>query len=319
MLAGATAFGPAIARPQPAKKTPIVGFLHPGFPARGSATIDALRRDMGDQGLIDGQTVRIEERWAEGRPEYLRQAARELVVELKADVVVAVARASTDAVLAVSRTVPIVMNDLENDPVAAGWAASVAKPGGNVTGLFVDAPSICGKWLQLVTELVPGLRKAGVLWDSATGPYQRDAFLAAAKAVPLETMVIEHRGAGTIEASLAAGLTADLQAVVLLGSPLVNQAGSQLAAVLADRRLPGLSPFRTFPDNGGLMSYGTDLLAMYRRLVPFVAKVLRGARPGDLPFEQPTRFELVVNARTAKTLGIAMSPKFLLSAEEVIE
>ena len=318
LLAGATALGAAMARAQPARKVPIVGFLHPGLQARGSATMDALRRDMGEAGLIDGRTVRVEERWGGGEPARVPTLARELVA-LEPAVIIAVARASMDAVRAASLTVPIVGNDLENDPVALGYAATLGKPGGSVTGLFLDAPAICGKWLQQIGELVPDLRRIAVLWDSATGPYQRDSFMAAAKAARLETTVIEYGGGGVIEAAVDAGLRPDTQVLVQLGSPLINQSGGKIAAVLARRRLPGISPFRTFPEGGGLVSYGPDLLELYRRLVPFVVKVLKGVKVGDLPIEQPSKFELVLNLKTARTLGLTVSAKFLLSADEALE
>lgn len=216
-------------------------------------------------------------------------------------------------------SVPVVGNDLENDPVAAGYAASLSKPGGNVTGLFLDAPAICGKWLQQISEVVPNLQRLAVLWDAGTGPYQRDALLAAVKKFSLDVKVIEFRGGGLIESAVDAGFTPDIQALVQLGSPLMNQSGSKIAAVTARHRLPSISPFRTFPDGGGLMSYGVDLLQMYRRLVPFVVKVLNGARPGDIPIEQPVNFELVINLKTAKSLNITIPQSLLAAANEVIE
>jgi putative ABC transport system substrate-binding protein len=317
LLTGAAALAPLAARAQQNPKAPLVGFLHPGVRVLGSATMDALRRDMGEAGLIDGKAVRLEERWGGGDPGRVAALARELVA-LGPAVIIAVARSSIDAVLAETRIVPVVGNDLENDPVALGYAASLGKPGGNLTGLFLDAPAICGKWLQQIAELVPNLGKLAVLWDAATGPYQRDAFLAAAKAASLEAVVIEFRS-GTIDAVLDAGLPADAQALVQLGSPLINQSGARLAAVAARHRLPAISPFRTFADGGGLVSYGVDLQELYRRLVPFVIKVLRGARPGDLPIEQPTKFELVVNLKAATSIGLTVPPKFRLSADDVIE
>lgn len=317
-LFATAACDPCLAYAQQVQKTPIIGFLHPGLQVLGSATMDALRRDMGAAGLIDGQTVRVEERWAGGEQGRLPALAEELVA-LDPALIIAVARPSIDAVRSVSKTVPIVGNDLENDPVAIGYAAAFSRPGSNVTGLFLDAPAICGKWLQQITEIVPNLRRLAVLWDSGTGPYQRDAFLAAAKAFSLEPRVVAFRGGGSIDSVLDAELTSDIQAVVLLGSPLIQQSGGKIAAVTARHRLPGISPFRSFPAGGGLVSYGVDLVELYRRVVPFVVKVLRGARPGDIPIERPVKFELVINLKTAKMLDLTVPPKFLLSADEVIE
>jgi len=317
LLAGA-AFAPRLVFAQQARRIPIVGYLHPGLRALGSATMDALRRDMGEQGMVDGQTVHIVERWGEGKLERVQQGARELV-ERGPDVIVTVARSSTEAILALSRTVPIVMADLENDPVALGWAASVAKPGGNVTGMFLDAPAICGKWLQQISELLPNLSNVGVPWDVSTGTYQRDAFIRAATAVALETTLIEYRGPMTIDSVVETGLKPDMQALIQLGSPLIYQSGGRIAEVLVRHRLPGISPFRTFSANGGLASYGVDLMALYHRVVPFVARLLRGARPADLPFEQPTKFELVINLKTAKALGLTIPQSLLVRADVVIQ
>jgi putative ABC transport system substrate-binding protein len=168
-LFATAAVGPRLAQAQQAKTTPIIGFLHPGLQVLGSATMDALRRDMGAVGLVDGQTVRVEERWAGGEPGRLLTLAKELVA-LDPVMIVAVARPSIEAVRSVSMTVPIVANDLENDPLALGYAASLSRPGGNVTGLFLDAPEMCGKWLQQITELVPNLHKLAVLWDREPVP-----------------------------------------------------------------------------------------------------------------------------------------------------
>jgi putative ABC transport system substrate-binding protein len=185
--------------------------------------------------------------------------------------------------------------------------------------MFLDAPMICEKWIQQITELVPNLHKLAVLWDSGTGVYQRDAFLSAAKTSSLEAKVIEFRGEGPIDSVLDAELTPDVQAVVMLGSPLVQQSGSKIAAVVARHRLPGISPFRSFPNGGGLVSYGVDLVDLYRRVVPFVVKVLRGAKPGDIPIERPVKFELVINLKTARMLGLRVPPVLLAQADEVIE
>jgi putative ABC transport system substrate-binding protein len=317
-LLATAVFAPHLAQAQQSAKPPTVGFLHPGVRALGSPTITALRRDMGAAGLIDGQTVKIEERWGGGDPGNLPAFAKELVA-LDPAVIVAVSRSAIDAVRSQSMTVPIVCSDLESDPVAIGYATTLSKPGGNVTGQFLDAPSICGKWLQQLGALVPNLRKLGVLWDAGIGPYQRDALLSAAKASSLEARVIEFRDAGSIDSVMDAGLTPDIQALVLLGSPLINQFGGRIAAVTTRHHLPGISPFRTFPDGGGLMSYGVDLSEIYRRLVPFVVKVLRGTKAGDIPIEQPVKFELVVNVKAAKVLGLTVPANFVASADEVIE
>jgi putative ABC transport system substrate-binding protein len=317
-MASAAGLAPAFARGQSARRPPVVGYIHPGRQTLGSKTFDALKRDLVEQGRMAGQPVVLEERWAEGQLDRLPALARDLIA-LGPGVIIAVARPAIDAVRQASQTIPIVATDLENDPVAAGYAENLGRPGRNVTGLFLDAPTMCGKWVQQITELVPRLSRLAVLWDFSTGPYQRDAMLQAARAASLAVDIVEYRGGARIEAALDAGLPPAAQALVMLGSPLVQQAGQALASVTTARRIAAMGPFRSFPANGGLVSYGTDLEAMYRRLVPFVLQVLRGTPVGNLPIEQPSKFELVVNLRTARQLGLAIPPTILASADELIE
>ena len=174
LIGGTAVVWPLAARAQQAPRVPIVGFLHPGFSDSGSPVFDALGQGLRDAGYIDGETVKIEARWARGKPEVLAQLTRELI-QLHADVLVAAARPSIEAARAATTDLPIVANDLESDPVASGYVASLARPGGNLTGLFLDAPSLCGKWLQQINDIVPAVKKIAVLWDATTGTYQLDA------------------------------------------------------------------------------------------------------------------------------------------------
>jgi putative ABC transport system substrate-binding protein len=221
--------------------------------------------------------------------------------------------------MAATTEIPIVANDFESDPIASGFVASLAHPGGNLTGLFLDAPTLCGKWLQQLADILPGVHKIAVLWDATTGTYQVDAMKAAAKAQSIEIVIMEFRDSAGLEKALDGGLNQGAQAVIQLGSPLIRQAGSRLGEILASRHIPGISQFRTFPDGGGLMSYGPDLLYLYRRLGPYIYKVLHGAHPADLPIERPTKFELVVNVRAAKALDVTVPSSILFNADEVIE
>ena len=314
LLAATGASGPARGQRQ---GLPLVASLHPGFPDIWTTT-HALREGLAQAGLVDGKDVTIEARWGEGRPETLPALARELVA-LRPAVFCATARPAIEAALAATQTIPIVASDLESDPVAIGWAASLGHPGGNLTGVFLDAPSLCAKWLQQIGAVTPDLKRVSALWDVGTGVTQRDALVAAATAQGLDLAVAAFKDAAGLGPALDDALRSRPQAMVLLGSPLIRQLGPRVAQTLAERRIPAISPFRTFPDAGGLLSYGPDLRDFYRRVGPLAVSILRGARAGDVPIERPTKFEFILNLKAAKTLGIAVPVSIIAAADEVIE
>jgi len=318
LLAGAGIAWPKRSQAQQAHRAPIVGYLHPGYLNSLSAGFDALRLGLRDYGYVLGENIKIEARWGQGRPETLPQLTRELV-QLRADVLVVTARPAIEAARRATSELPIIASDLESDPIASGFIENFAHPGGNVTGFFLDAPDLCSKWLQQLREILPGLRKIAVLWDSTTGRYQLDAIRAAAKPLSIDVQIMEYRNSEEMLTALDLGLKENPQAVVQLGSPLANQAGQPVAETLFAHRIPGLSQFRSFTDGGGLMSYGPDLLNLYRHLATYVVKILRGARPAELPVDRPTKFDLVINLRTAKALGLDMPATLLGSADQVIE
>jgi putative ABC transport system substrate-binding protein len=309
---------PVLTHAQQAQKVPIVGFLHPGSPDPGSPVFDALRDGLREYGYIEGKTVRIEARWAQGRPEALPELTRELV-RLRAEVLVATARPSIEAAKAATTEIPIVANDLESDPVASGYVESLARPGGNLTGFFLDAPTLCGKWLQQIREVIPKVTKIAVLWDVTTGTHQLNAVQTVARDEAIEISILEFRDSAGLEKVLRVGLEQEPHAVIQLGSPLTRQAGGRIAQILSAQRTPGISQFRTFADGGGLISYGPNLPDLYRRVGSYIAKILQGTRPADLPIERPNKFELVINLKAAQTLGITVPPSLLARADEVIE
>jgi len=314
LLGGAAAAWPIAARGQQSAM-PVIGFLNPGFRSNvWTALIGGLR----DIGYVDGETIKIEPRWALGRPETLPGLAQELV-RLKAEVVVTVGRPSIEAVRAATTDLPIVAVDLESDPVESGFVASLARPGGNLTGLFLDLPTLCGKWLQLIGEAVPGIAIIAVLWDSKTGSHQLNAMKAAARMMSVDLMAVEFHDSVGLDAALNAGLKERPQVLIQLGSPLINQLANRIADTLASQRVPSISPFRSFPENGGLLSYGPDLTNMYYRVAPYVSRILKGAKPSDLPIERPIKFEFVINLKTARSLGITIPPTLLALADDVIE
>ena len=317
LLGGAVAMWPIAAGAQQ-PGMPVIGFLHPGFPEAGSPAFDALRAGLRDAGYVEGNTFKLEARWARGRPELLRQFAQDLV-QLRVDLIVATARPSIEAARAVTTELPIVANDLESDPIGSGYASSLSSPGGNLTGFFLDAPTLCSKWLQQIGDVVPTAKKIAVLWDATTGTYQLDALQSVAKMTSIDLVIMEFRDGGGLELALNLGLKQAPQAVIQLGSPLIRQAAPHVVQVLSSYRLPGTSQFRTFPDAGGLMSYGPDLIHLYHRVGLYVSKILRGARPSDLPIERPSKFELVINLKAAKDLGVTIPNSLLATADEVIE
>ena len=217
--------------------------------------------------------------------------------------------------------IPIVAIDLETDPVQAGWARSLARPGGNLTGTFLDNSALAGKWIELMRAAAPGVRRTGLLWDSTTGSAQLLAAKAAAQGFGIETQVMEVKSAGDVDTALRAGVQAGIGAIVVLSSPELSQAasGKQIADFAAKNRLPSISLFRAFSNAGGLMSYGHVPGVFGPRAGMMIGKILNGANPGDLAIELPTKFELVINLKTAKALGITIPQALRLRADELIE
>jgi putative tryptophan/tyrosine transport system substrate-binding protein len=320
LATGAVVGWPRKARAQQARKVPVIGFLTQGFSnATGPGTaIAGLTDGLRKEGYLDGETIRIEARWGEGKPEPLAGFAEELV-RLKVDVLVANARSSIEAAKAATRDIPIVAIDLESDPVASGYVASLGAPGGNITGLFLDAPDLTGKLLQLVRDVVPDARRIAVLWDANTGEYQLHALSAAAKATAVDVQVIEFRSSIAMEPALTSGLKEQPQALIALGSPIINGLANRIAEIATTHRTPSVSIFRSFPDSGGLMSYGPILPVWFQHLGRYVAIVLKGAKPAEVPVYRPNDFQLILNLKAATAMGITFSSSLLAQANEVIE
>jgi len=302
------------------RKVPTIGWLHPGFSsyAGPNAAITGLIDGLREAGYVEGEHFKLEPRWGQGKTEVLPGFAEELV-KIKVDILVAVSPLSVRAAHAATTEIPIVAHDLESDPVANGFVTNLAAPGGNITGLFLNQPSLAGKWLQLVREVLPEAQRIAVLWDVDTGNAQLRGLAAAAKGMPVNLQVIEFRTAVGLENSLNDGLKERPQALIQLGSPLINALADQTAKILANVRVPAISMFRSFPERGGLMSYGPVMPVWYRRLGRYVAFVLKGSTPAVMPVEQPTNFELVVNLKAAAAIGINVPQGMLLRAEDVIE
>ena len=302
-----------------AGSVPVVGILNQS-PGPRSGSVDSLRQYLRELGYVEGQTVVLEVRFAGGKPEAFPALAVELA-RRKVDVLVAIGPAALKAARAATTVIPILAVDLETDPVEGGYARSIAHPGGNITGQFLDLPGLTGKWLELIKEAAPTVGRVAILWDSTTGPWQLAAARAAAQKIGLELQVLEVQGPGDIEQALQASLKGRSRAIVELSSPLLNLTASEarVAAFAVRHRLPTISMFRSFAAAGGLLAYGPDRPEYLRRLATYVDKVLKGAVPADLPIEQPTKFELVINLKTAKALGLTIPPSLLGRADEVIQ
>ncbi|MET0917500.1 MAG: ABC transporter substrate-binding protein [Burkholderiales bacterium] len=301
---------------QPAQKSPVVGILHTA-PAARSTSMGIYIEGMRELGYVDGRNIVLAIRSAEGRPRALPAFAAELV-RLDARVIVAVGPVAVRAARDATSAIPIVGVDLESDPVEPGFVRTLARPGGNVTGLFLDFPELAAKWLDLLREAAPAVRRVGILWDSTTGTAQLAAVRAAAARFAIEPMVVEFRSTDELDAAFKSTTSAGVTGAVMLSSPIIAVKSSEIAAFTVKHRLAGISPFRQFADAGGLLAYGPNLRDFYRRVPRYVDKILKGASPSDLPVEQPTTFDLVTNAKTAQALGLALPNALVARANAVI-
>ena len=322
MLGGAAAASsvswPLAARAQQAGKLPTIGFLGASTPSNWSPWTAAFVQRMRELGWTEGRTVAIEYRWAEGRTERYTEIATEFV-RLKVDVIVTVGTAVAAAKQATS-TIPIVFA-IAVDPVGSGMVASLARPGGNATGLSVQSTELAGKRIELLREVLPNLRRLAIIADVGYSGSVLEAaeVQAAARKVGLDVDVLEIRHAKDIVPAFDEALKSGAQALYVCPDALVNANHARINTLALGARLPTIHPVREYLGAGGFMSYGVNNADMFRRAGDFVDKILKGAKPADLPVEQPTKFELVINLTTAKALGLKIPESFLLRADEVIE
>jgi ABC-type uncharacterized transport system substrate-binding protein len=317
LLGGAAAVWPLAARAQRSGKIPKIGFLFPGTEAVAPARIASLLEGLRAVGYHEPDQVELIARVTGGDPSRVAPMASELVAQ-KVDVLVPISPAAVQAVRSLTSTIPIVAFDLETDPVGSGLVRSLARPGGNVTGLFFDFPEFSKKWLELMKETLPQLARIGILWDPATGFTQLRAIEAAAKLMNLKLEIVEVRALAELDEAMAAASN-NADALVMLSTPIIGGSYKPLADFTLRRRLPAVTLFPDFARSGGLMGYGPNLHNGYLQTARMVAKVLQGVKPADLPVELPTKFELVVNLKTAKAIGIELPTSLLLRADEVIE
>jgi putative ABC transport system substrate-binding protein len=301
---------------QPAR-TPHVGIVHPAR-VEDSAVYRILLRGLANLGYIDGQTIKLSLRSAEGNPDAVRALIDELLRQ-NVDALIVVGPSAVKEAVEATRNVAIIAIDLESDPVRNGWMQSLARPGGNVTGFFLDLTGTGAKWVQLLREAAPRVREIALVWDTSSGEAQLAATRAAAIGMGATVSTIAIDNWVKFEAAFGAAARARTQAFVILSSPVAFQYSSRVAQFMAQNHLPGISPFRPFAVAGGLMSYGPDLDLFFERTAYMLDKVLRGAKPAELAVEQPLKYALVVNQKTARVLGLALPRALLLRADEVIQ
>jgi putative tryptophan/tyrosine transport system substrate-binding protein len=317
LLGGAAAAWPVAARAQQAGSKHTVGILSAGVEnaALNMVLVDALR----ELGWVEGKNIAFEHRYAENRLERLPGLATDLV-RLKVDVIAAAGTLAPLAAKQASSTIPIVMTTA-GDPLGSGLVASLARPGGNVTGMSLMAPDLGGKRLELLKEVLPRLARVAVLWNAAN-PYSALVFKetqAAGRTLGIEVQSLEVRAPDDFDGAFEAARQQRPDALITVEDPLTVNHRQRVADFTAGQQLPSLHGVREFAAAGGLMSYGASLADLIRRAAGYVDKILRGAKPADLPVQQPSKFELVINLKTAKTLGLTVPLTLQASADEVIE
>jgi putative tryptophan/tyrosine transport system substrate-binding protein len=316
---------PAAARAQLTTKMPRIGTLSPGRSElydSSVSTLNAFLQALHDLGYTQGQNIAIERQYGEWSPDRLRDLAAQLV-ERKVDVIVAFSTTAARAARQATDTIPIVAIAMA-DPVSDGLVASLARPGGNVTGTTFIGPELVAKRLQLLKEVVPGLTRVAALWHPTAYSERTMAGLkseieGAARTLGLQLQLLPAVSPDEFAGAFAAITRERADALIVLPSPMLFGESKRLVSMAANSRLPAMGAAREFADLGGLMSYGVNLSDLGRQTAPYVDKILKGAKAADLPVVQPTKFELVINLKTARELGLTISREFLLVADDVIE
>ena len=301
---------------QPAAKVPRIGFLGATSPSTNAARIEAFRQGLRELGYVEGKNIVIEYRWAEGKTERLPDLAAELV-RLKVDIIVTAGAAVTRPAKEATSTIPIVMS-FDNDPVGSGFVASLARPGGNITGLCALFPGLSGKRLELLKEVVPVLSRMAV-FGTSTQPAQglRETELAAG-AFGVRAQYIDVLSPQDFETAFQAARKGRADAILVLSSPVIFSQRTRIADLAVKNHLPMMFPQSEWVEDGGLMSYAPNYADLFRRAATYVDKILKGAKPAELPVEQPKKFEFIINLKAAKQIGLTIPPNVLVRADRVI-
>ena len=312
-------FTPLIAWAQQASKVPRIGVLWGYSPSDVSGFAESLREGLRRLGYVEGRNIVIEERWSEGRSDRLPSLAAELA-RLNVDIIVAASTPAARAAHKATRTIPIVLT-LVTDPVEGGLVASLARPGGNVTGMSMMSPELSGKRLAMLKEVVPTLSRVAILRSSSTPSFRLllGETETAARALGVQVQVVEVREPTDFDRAFSVITRERVGALVVLPDAMFRNQRKRIVDFAATNRLPTVYAFREFVESGGLMSYGPDLPDMHRQVATFVDRILKGAKPADLPIEQPSTFEFVVNRKALNALGLTVPQHVLFRADRVIE
>jgi putative ABC transport system substrate-binding protein len=318
-VAAAWLSAPLAAEAQQVGKVPRIGLLSSFSPSASAVWHQAFQEGLRDLGWMEGKNIGIEYRYAEGETERLPDLAADLV-RLKVDIIVAAFANDALAAKKATRTIPIVMAST-GDPVATGLVGSLARPGGNITGLSTMSPDLAGKRLQLLKEIVPKLSRLAVLWNpqAPSSALNWKELQLPARELGIQLHSLEVRSPDDFDKAFEAATTAGAGALTIMPDPLFGRNLRRIVDFAAKRRLPSIFHIREFVASGGLVAYGPDRSDLFRRAATYVDKILKGAKPADLPVEQASKFELVINLKTAKALGLTIPQSLLLRADQVIE
>ena len=315
-------FAPRAAQAQEKGKAYRVGYLNSTNPTINAPWLNAFRQGLRELGWIEGQNISIDYRWADGKDERLAGLASELV-KLRVDIIVTSGNAGVRAAREASDAIPIIAATF-TDPIGTGLAATLARPGGNITGLATQFEALVTKQQQFLKEMLPNAARVAILVPPAAGfsAYARTtppAAVSAAQALGVEARVIEVQDEAAIDGTLAAAKREGVDAIHVLPGPFFVRHRTKLVESALKHRLPAVYELKVFVDAGGLIAYGPNFASMYHRAAGYVDRILKGAKPGELPIEQPTKFELVINLKTARALGLKIPQSLLLRADQVIE
>jgi len=300
-------------------KAPRIGFLSPFSPSATAIWLQAFRQGLQDLGWVEGKTISIEYRYAEGRNDRLPDLAADLV-RLKVDILVTSVTPDALAAKSATKTIPIVMA-AAGDPVASGLVDSLARPGGNITGLSQMNPDLAGKRLELLKEIVPKISRVAVFWNpqDQMSTISWNELQPPARSLGVQLYSIEIRSSSDFDKAFEDATMARVGALAIMPAPVFVTNLNRIADLAAKSRLPSIFHVKEFVDSGGLVAYGTDRSELFRRAAIYVDKILKGTKPADLPIEQPTKFELMINLKTAKQIGVTIPPSVLYRADKVIK
>ena len=321
-LGGAAAAWPLAARAQQPEQMRKIGVLM-GFAESdpdGQAFVAAFREGLQKLGWVEGRNIRIDTRWAAGDTELMQRFAKELVA-LQPDLMLSHLTPTTTALLQQTRTIPIVFA-LVADPIGSGFVASFARPGGNVTGFIFTEPTMAGKWLELLKEIAPGVTRVAMMFNPATATYAEywlNPFKAAAVSFAMEAIAAPVRDRSELETVIAAQARDPNGSLISMPDSFADAHRVEIISLAARYRLPAVYPYRFFTELGGLLSYGIDVTDNFRRAATYADRILKGEKPSDLPVQAPVKFELAINLKTARALGLTIPPPLLAIADEVIE